>query len=780
MEPSRPRSTRRTPRRPARQGQTWARWLLVFSVAVAAATGLAFITVAAAIASVRNSLPDLSALYRPPSQTSRVYAANGELIASLYQENRAYVPLAQIPQVLQQAVIAIEDERFYHHRGVDLRGTARAAWRNLTRQAVVEGGSTITQQLARNLFLTQERTLERKVQEVLLAIEIERRLTKDEILERYLNEVYFGRGAYGVEMASRVFFGKGVRDLGLPGAAYLAGLIQAPSRYAPPERFEAAKRRQRQVLAQMRDLGFITPRQAEEAGRVRLALRTGPANLGMTGIRAPYFVSYLIPFLVQRYGEETVYKGGLRIYTTLDVTMQRIAQETITRGVAEARAAGLRISQGALVAIDPRTGHIKAMVGGTDFQTSQFNRAWQARRQPGSAFKPFIYVAALEAGVSPDQPLLDRPVEYRIAGFGYWRPKNYDGTYWGSVPLRRALEHSRNIPAVRMLAELGPQTVIATARRIGIRSTLQPNLSLALGTSEVTPLEMASAYGTLATNGIYTQPMAITRVLDASGRVLEDVIPERRVALAPEVAYVMTDILRGVIARGTGRAAEIGRPAAGKTGTTDDYRNAWFVGYTPNLSVAVWVGNDDNTPMNRVTGGTVPARLWARFMRAALHNVAPLHFERPANVVEYRVCVRQSDDGGCEAYATHAYIRGTATPAPPPVQSPTPAPPQSSDNGAVVGQVAILRPPNGAVVASPFVIEGRVPPGWTARLVIVMEGGPIAIRVTETSLPVGPDGGFGYTFESSLRFSGARYVITVTTTGPDGTTSTATVTVTER
>lgn len=763
------------------RGRAWARWLLVFAVAVALATSLALVVGGVVVASVRRDLPDISGIHQPPALTSRVYAANGELIASLFQENRAYVPLAQIPKVLQQAVIAIEDERFHQHRGVDPEAIARAAWRNLTRQALVEGGSTITQQLARNLFLTPRPTVDRKIQEMLLAIEIERRLTKDEILERYLNQVYFGRGAYGVEMASRVFFGKSVRDLGLPGAAYLAGVIQAPGRFARADQFDAAKRRQAQVLARMRDLGFITPQQAEEAKRARLVLRTAPANLGMTGIRAPYFVSYLIPFLVQRYGEETVYGGGLRIHTTLDVRMQSIAQQTITRGVAEARRAGLRLSQAALVAIDPRTGHIKAMVGGTDFRKTPFNRAWQARRQPGSAFKTFVYTAALENGVSPDRLLPDEPVEYRIAGFGYWRPQNYDGTHWGPVTLRRAMEHSRNIPAVRMTEELGPHAVVATARRMGILSTLQPNLSLALGTSEVTPLEMASAHGTLATNGISAQPMAITRVMDPSDRILEEVIPQRRVALAPEVAYVMTDILRGVILRGTGRAAQIGRPAAGKTGTTDDYRNAWFVGYTPNLVVAVWVGNDDNTPMNRVTGGSVPARLWARFMRAALEGSRPVDFERPENVVAHRVCVRQAEDGSCEAYVTHASIRGA--PAPTPLQSPriTEQPvARVPDNGTVGRQVAISRPANGAVVSSPFVIEGRVPLGWTARLVIVMQGGPIAITVAEATLPVGPDGGFGHTFASALRFSGARYVITVTTTGPDGTTETATVTVTER
>ena len=768
----------RRSRRAGRGNPTWSVWLVRATLGVAALCALGAVSLAVLVTSLRASLPDLGALYRPPSQATRVYAANGELIASLYRENRAYVRLQDIPLVLRQAVIAIEDERFYQHRGVDLRGILRAAWRNLTRQSVVEGGSTITQQLARNLFLTPRRTLDRKLQEMLLAVEIERRLTKDEILERYLNQVYFGNGSYGVEMASRLFFNKGARELTLPEAALLAGVIQAPSRYSPFDNLPAAKRRQELVLDRMVELGYLSRDQAEQAKRARLQLAAGPRNAGLVGVRAPYFVSYLLPSLVERYGEDAVYSGGLQVYTTLDPRLQAIAQEVISRGVEEARRAGLRVTQGALVAVEPRTGRILAMVGGVDFQRSQFNRAWQARRQPGSAFKPFIYTAALEHGVSPDRVLLDAPVEYRIAGWGYWRPKNYDNTYWGPIPLRVALEHSRNVPAVRMLVELGPQAVIDTARRMGIRSPLQPNLSLALGTSEVTPLEMAAAFATLAAGGVYAEPVAMTRVLDAKGRVLEEVQPHRRLALRPEVAYLMTDLLRGVILRGTGRAADVGRPAAGKTGTTDDYRNAWFVGYTPELAVAVWVGNDDNSPTNRVVGGSVPARLWARFVKRALAGRPPAEFPVPEGIVYVPTCVQYAPDGTCTRQGWRPVLRTAApSPSPTPEARATPAP---EGGAAPANPVLILQPTDGAEVTSPFVVEGRAGPGSRVQLSVIMEGGPAPVKVVDTQLSAGADGSFGYTVESPLRFSGARYRITVAATGPDGTVQTATVTVQER
>ena len=578
-------------------------------------------------------LPNTDRVYDPPYQATRVFARNGELIASFYRENREYAPLTAVPEVMRRAVLAIEDDRFYQHAGVDLRAVARAAWRNIQARDFVEGGSTITQQLARNLFLKPTRSLSRKTAEIVLAFELERRLTKDEILEAYLNQVYFGQGAYGVQMAARVYFDKEAAELTLGESALLAGLIRAPSRYTPSRDPSLARARQRVVLQRMVHLGYVTPAAAAAAQTTPLRLAT-TRPVGFVGMRAPYFASTVLRYLIQRYGEEAVYGEGLRVYTTLDLPMQEAANRALVKGIAAA--GSLNVSQGALVALEPETGYIRAMVGGTDFAESKFNRAWQAQRQAGSAFKPFIYTAAVAAGWRPWKRIHDAPVSYPAGDGTRWRPKNYDRRYRGWVTMRRALEQSINIPAVRTLEALGPDTVISYARRMGIASPLGRNLSLALGSSEVTPLEMASAYGTLATLGIRAQPVAVTLVTDRSGRVLERHQSRREQVLPQTVAYAMVDMLKGVITRGTGRAAALGRPAGGKTGTSDDYRNAWFIGFTPHLATAVWVGNDDNTPMRRVVGGNVPARLWAAFMKDAVETMPADDWTPPAGMFTLR------------------------------------------------------------------------------------------------------------------------------------------------
>lgn len=746
--------------------------------ALVAVAVIAFGVVAGMAVSFARQLPDVSALYAAPSTSTRIYASSGELIASLFRENRDPVALSEIPKALQQAVIAVEDERFYAHRGVDVRGTLRAVWRNVRAGELVEGGSTITQQLARNLFLTQKRQVSRKLAEMMLALEIERRLTKQEILERYLNQVYFGQGAYGVEMAARVYFGKRAKDLTLAESALLVGLIRAPSIYTPYQNMKLAKERQLVVLRRMAELGNITPAQAQKVSDqpIRLAAES---NAGLVGIRAPYFVSYILPYLLERYGEEEVYNGGLQVHTTLDLAMQITAEKALRDGIERAIEDRRKVSQGALVALDPRTGYIRAMIGGYDFTQSQFNRGWQARRQPGSAFKPFIYVTALATGMSPAKIIVDAPVQYNIPGFKIWKPKNYDGRHAGPVTLRQAVERSINIPAVKTLAELGPDQVIDYAKRMGIRSLLQPNLSLALGTSEVTPLEMASAYGTLATGGLRAEPVAIRRVLDRDGQVLEDHPPRQELALSADVAYVMTDILKGVIARGTGRAAAIGRPAAGKTGTTDDYRNAWFIGYTPYLSAAVWVGNDDNTPMRRVVGGMVPARIWAAFMKAATKEMPATDWTRPDGVVVVTVCGDSGllAAGGCPNPRSESFIRGTE-----PTQydvsraSPETGTPATSGSLPLV----ITAPTNNQTVASPFTVEGTTVPGATVSLTIVAQGGFLRIAVAETYLPVTADGRFSYLFRPSLQIPGVQYIITVTASMPAGGRATATLTVSEQ
>jgi len=780
-DPSRP-SRIRPYRRPWYRARWW-RLVAASAVTLAAVLVVALGLVLGMGVAFAHRLPDISALYAPPSEATRIYASNGELVASLFRENRDTVPLSEIPPAMQQAVIAIEDERFYQHRGVDIRGTLRAMWHNFRAGELLEGGSTITQQLARNIFLTQKRQVSRKLAELMLAVEIERRLTKAEILERYLNQVYFGQGAYGVEMAARVYFGKHARDLTLAESAMLAGLIRAPSVYSPYQRPELAKARQRLVLQRMVELGYLTGPQAASAQEQPVPL-AAEGNAGLVGIRAPYFVSYILPYLLERYGEDVVYNGGLRVYTSLDTRMQALAEKAVVQGLDEAQRQQLRVTQGALVAIEPQTGYIRAMIGGYDFAQSQFNRAWQARRQPGSAFKPFIYTAAIANRMTTTKIIVDEPVTYEIVGAApaerIWTPKNYDGTFSGKVTLRRALEQSINIPAIKTIAELGPQRVIEYARRMGISSPLQPHLSLALGTNDVTPLEMASAFGTLAALGVHAEPIAVRKVTTRDGQVLEDNTPRRQLVLSADVAYVMVDLMKGVIARGTGRAADIGRPAAGKTGTTDDYRNAWFIGFTPSLVTAVWVGNDDNTPMRRVVGGMVPARIWRAFMKPAVADLPPDDWPRPDGVVVATVCGTSGllATGACPNPRPEVFLRGTE----PTEYDYSQGPADGSAATTVTGTIPlqIVTPSGGQGVTSPFAIEGVTAPTASVSLSILAQGGFLRLQVAETSLPVTAEGRFSYVFRPSMRIAGVRYIITVKATAPGGGQATAVLTVTER
>jgi penicillin-binding protein 1A len=731
--------------------------------------------VAGTVAAIGGQARDVSRLYEPPSQASRIYGANGELIASLFHENRQIVALTEIPPVLRQAILASEDERFFTHRGVDPRGIFRAVWRNIREGEVVEGGSTITMQLARMLFLSQERTINRKLAEVVLAVEIERRLTKEEILERYLNQVYFGQGAYGVEMAARVYFGKPVKSITLPEAALLAGVIRAPSIYSPYRNFALAKQQQEIVLARMAAAGHVSTDEAARARTVRVTLAPA-SNAGLAGIRAPYFVSFILPRLLETYGEDRVYKGGLQIYTTLDPKLQAAAEKVVLDGVNAARRGNLKIEQGALVSLDPNTGAIRAMIGGLDFASSQFNRAWQARRQPGSSFKVFVYTTAIAAGVPPTRILDDAPVTYKIAGAPDWSPRNYDRTFSGPVTLRRAVEKSINVPAARMISELGPQKVAETARAMGIESPIQPHLSLALGSADVTPLEMASAFGTLANGGLRVQPIAILKVTDAKGKVLEDNRPRRQVGIPADVAYVMTDILKGVIRQGTGTGANIGKPAAGKTGTTDDYRNAWFIGYTPRLSTAVWVGNDDNTPMNRVTGGMIPARIWAAFMRVATAGDPADDWAMPDGVVVATVCAGtwQLATQDCPNPHREVFTRASV-----PTRYELPVAQAATSGGAVDVPLAVITPADGAYVAPPFVVQGVTQVGAMVTIIVTAEGTGGGARAAEVSMQTDGQGRFAYAFRPAYRSAGAQYVISITVLGLNGGRAARTITVTD-
>lgn len=558
-----------------------------------------------------------------PKEATKVYDINGQLINKLFEENRTFVPLSKIPLNLQDAIISIEDDRFYQHHGVDPKGIFRALWVDIRGTGGLQGGSTITQQLAKNVFLTQDRTLARKVEEVFLALQLERKYTKEEILEFYLNQIYFGHGAYGVQAAAQIYFGKNIEDLNLAECALIAGLPKGPGYYSPYEHWEVAKTRQATVLDRMAELGYITPEQAQAAKEQPLHL----SGLRATPKVAPYFMDYLSQYLVEKYGANAVYRGGLKVYTTLDLNMQKAAEEAVTKDLPPAvkDKKGIEEPQGALVAIEPSTGYIKAMVGGRDFKNTQMNRATMAHRSPGSTFKPFVYIAAIDNGYSPYSVIDDSPVEY-----GSWRPQNYDRRFRGPITLTTALTYSVNVATIRLAEQVGIDKVRDYAQKMGIES-LTPqdnNLALAIGGTQegLTPLEMATAYATLANHGMEVKPTAIVKVEDRKGNILEENLPSRVSVLNESTAYTITTMLQNVITSGTGRAANIGRPAAGKTGTTDDYKDAWFVGYTPDLVAAVWMGHDQPKSMPGISGGSIPARLWADFMRKALLGVPPKDF----------------------------------------------------------------------------------------------------------------------------------------------------------
>lgn len=593
-------------------------------------------TIAGVVYSYSKNLPDINRMADfQPSRATRVYARNGELLASLYKQNRIFVPIGKIPQRVRNAFIANEDHNFYKHHGVDFAGIARAALADYQHKQF-QGASTITQQLARALFLSNERSISRKVQEALLAFEIERYYTKDEILERYLNLIYFGAGAYGIEAASHEYFGTNVGNLTIAQAAVLAGLPAAPSDYSPYVNRKHAIERQHHVLERMHDSGYISLSQLETALGAPLGLM--PERLtGLQSFRYPYFTTYVTHVLDATFGTQAVYEGGLEVATTLDPHLQELAQSAVDWGVGRAINEGINGHQAALVAIRPQTGEIVAMVGGAGGFTlkNQFNRAWQAMRQPGSSFKPYVYTAAIDSGMPPTSIVDDTPVSYPMGDGTQWHPQDDDFRFLGGVTLRYALAQSRNVVAVKLAQQVGVDRVIEYAHRMGVKSPLEANLSLALGSSLVTPLDQATGYATLANQGIHIDASPLRLVRDAIGSdLLDNRVPQETEVVSAGTAYLMTSMLEGVIKEGTGFPnAEIGRPAAGKTGTTSDYRDAWFVGFTPDLAVAVWLGNDDYTKMRESFGGNVPARTWARFMKAALAKTPKHEFTFPGTEV---------------------------------------------------------------------------------------------------------------------------------------------------
>ena len=593
--------------------------LIIFIIVMAVGVGIGFVT------ANLNVKADLSKDILPPA-SSHIYDSAGNEIAIIHAtENRVPVKIEQIPVNLQNAFVAIEDNRFYEHKGVDPRGLLRAAYTNIISQEIAEGGSTITQQLAKNAYLTQDRTYKRKIQEIFLALQLEKQYTKQEILELYLNQIYFGQGAYGVQAAAKTYFGKNVEDLNLSECAMLAGIPKSPNYYSPFNNLNAAIARRDTVLNQMVTYGYINHNEASAARQAELVL--APPNVPEKHKDAMYFIEYVTQLLVDRYGADAVYKEGLKVYTTIDLDMQRMAESALLTYLPEyyTDANGIVQPQGAIVAVEPKTGYIRAMVGGRG--TDQFNRATMAERQPGSAFKPFVFVAGLENGYTPDTVIEDSPIT--IAG---WSPQNYSRRFSGNVTLRTVAIFSMNVPTVKIAQALGIDKAIYYAQEMGISTFVltgdpnDTNLAVSLGglTRGVTPLEIASAYGTFANSGVHIPHTAITKVLDRNGNIIHEAIPEGRQVISPESAADLTSMLEDVIAKGTGKGAAIGRPAAGKTGTTSDYHDAWFVGYTPDLVASVWIGCDDNSELDGITGGDLPATIWSHFMQNALLNV-PAH-----------------------------------------------------------------------------------------------------------------------------------------------------------
>jgi penicillin-binding protein 1A len=729
------------PRRP------WRRWQIVL-IGFGAMILLGTLGAGGVLWYFSQDLPSLDSLQNyQPSLVTQVYSSDQQLIGQFFIERRIVTPLADIPKMLAEAVIATEDARFFEHPGLDYIGILRAAWTNIRHGGrKLEGASTITQQLARSLFLSSERSYGRKIRELILAYKMEVVSTKEQILETYLNQIYFGQGAYGVAAAAQTYFGKELSKLTLPEAAFLAGLPKSPSRFSPFVAYDRAKKRQEHVLSRMEEAGFITQAEQEQAAVEPLAFRRpGGDQL------APYFVEYVRQLLIAKYGETMVYKGGLKVFTTLNLEMQRLAEaafaaglreldkrqgwrgpvrtvdlatmpaavavaaadDTVTVGEyregvvtkvakehylvqvgrmtaklafddmawAKKRLKGpdatkdvvvepnlrqilkpgdvieivikkvdrgtvsLQLEQtplvdGGLIAIDPAKGVIRAMVGGYDFNRSEYNRAVQAHRQPGSAFKPIIYATAINQGMSPASVILDAPVVYeQEEEEKTWKPENYGKKFHGIVSLREALAHSHNLATVRLLEKVGVKNVIDFAQTVGITSPLAADLSLGLGSSSVGLLELTSAYGVFLNQGSRVEPYAIFFVKDNAGKILELTEPEAREVMSKETAYLLTNMMEDVIRKGTGQAAKvIDRPIAGKTGTTNDFINAWFIGGTPNLVTGVFVGFDDRRSLGETESGAHAALpIWISFMREALKQVPVVPFTIPDGVTFVKV-----------------------------------------------------------------------------------------------------------------------------------------------
>jgi penicillin-binding protein 1A len=648
--------------------QHMARWkrklawgLMASTVALALACGV--------FAAFMRDLPGLPSIDNGPTQSlaTKIYDVNGALITQLAIENRTLVELEQIPDNLKNAFIALEDQHFYSHWGLDVQGLLRAGIVNLVHGKTIQGGSTITQQLAKNVFLTPERTLGRKAKEALLSIQIERAYTKNEILRMYFNQIYFGNGAYGVEAAARSYFGKHVAELNLSECAVLAGIPRSPNSNNPINNPAKAKARRDTALKSMLDLGMITQEAHDDA--LKQPIKVFSAD----PIVAAYFVEEVRQQLEKSYGATAVYKGGLSVYTTLDLKLQDYAQRAVEAGAKDAEAKALPYLehefalkekpalQVAFIAMDPKSGAVRAMVGGRDFKKYQFNRATQALRQPGSAFKPFIYTAAIDNGFTAADTVLDAPVVYTQDNGDTWKPENFDKDFKGPTTLRNGLSFSRNIVTVKLLAKIGSYNAINYAHKMGINGKLPRDLTLALGTGEVTLMELVDGFCTLANMGVKSDPWMITSVRDAEGKLLEENGAHSAEVLNAKTAYIVTSMLRGVIDYGTAasvRALGFSKVAAGKTGTTSDFSDAWFVGYTPDLAAGVWFGYDQRRRIGKLlTGGAIAAPVWTDFMLKATQGQPDKEFPVPPGIVFAKICQDSGKpyDGKCKKWIDEAF-----------------------------------------------------------------------------------------------------------------------------
>jgi len=744
-----------------------------------------------------HQLPDFTSLKEPNLNAySIVYSEDDEVVGKFLLDNRIPISYERIPKPLIQAFIAAEDADFFYHKGIDYKGIIRAMLKNLMAGRIVQGGSTITQQVTKTFFLTPKRSLLRKLKEVAYAFGLERNLTKEEILSLYLNNIYLGNGAYGVEAAAESYFNKRIEQLHLAEIAMMAGLVKAPSRYSPINNLKRAKDRQAYVLTRMVDLGFISQTQKERALRTPLKIQSRE-NAYFS--KAPYFTEFIRQQVERKYGKEKLYQEGLRIYTTIDLSLQKIAQKSVEMGLRELdKRQGFRgpiqtlspkeirdltgkkkgtlppltqnelfegvvlskddskkfykvwledrkgilpfsemewalhikptsnfkpknvknagellkpgdlvqvrvkefsmkdqspslvleqepLVQGALICLDPKTEYVKAMVGGRDFSESQFNRAILSRRQPGSAFKPIIYGAALEKGYNPSSILMDSPVEYSDHdGGSYWAPKNYDKNFMGPITFRNALAHSRNVVTVKILEDIGVGYALKFIKKIGIESPIKRDLSIALGTSGISMLELVSAFGVFANGGERVKPIFIKKIVTMKGEVLEENTPyieleetdeeeevtespsppvQKERVISPQNAFIMTHLLEGVIQHGTGQRAKVlGRPIAGKTGTSSDYADAWFIGYTPSLLAGVWVGFDDKTSLGKnETGARAALPIWISFMDRVLKKMPIEDFKVPQGVIMMKVNIETGlpSDGSSQETITEAFVEGT-------------------------------------------------------------------------------------------------------------------------